>query len=383
MPPDDAARTSSSAHLERFRANLQAEADSAALYRGLAAATDNDALAELYRRLAAVEEHHASFWQEKLAAAGAPAPLPAAGWRTRMLVWLARHVSPDLVASTAATLEHLDRGRYDAQPEARGTPLPRQERSHARLLRELSRGRHAGWSGPVFARLEGRHAAGGGNALRAAVLGANDGLVSNLSLVMGASGAAFSEHTVLVTGLAGLLAGACSMALGEWLSVQNAREMYEREIAVERDEIEELPDEEKQELVLIYRAKGLAEDKAQAMAERVMGNTDAALDTLAREELGIDPDDLGGSPWVAATASFVVFSLGALVPVAPFLFLGGTTALAASALVSAAGLAFVGATVTLFTGRSAAWSAIRQVIFGLAAAGITYGVGYALRVSTA
>jgi VIT1/CCC1 family predicted Fe2+/Mn2+ transporter len=363
-------------HVDRYRANLQSEVDSAALYRGLADAEANEVVAELYRRLAAVEENHAAFWQQKLADAGVRVELPRPGWRTRMLVWLAHRVSADLVAGTAATLEHIDRGRYDAQPEARGTPMPRQERSHARLLRELSRGRRAGWSGPLFARLEGRHAAGGGNALRAAVLGANDGLVSNLSLVMGASGAAFSEHTVLVTGLAGLLAGACSMALGEWLSVQNAREMYEREIAVE-------PDEEKQELVLIYKAKGLADDKALALAERVMSSPDVALDTLAREELGIDPDDLGGSPWVAACASFIVFSLGALVPVAPFVVLGGLTAVAASAALSAIGLAFVGATVTIFTGRNAWWSALRQVIFGLAAAAITYAVGFALRVSTA
>ena len=379
MPPSPA--IPDTAHAQRYRANLQAEVDSAALYRGLAAAEGNDALAELYGRLAAVEERHATFWQQKLADAGVPVAPPRPGWRTRMLVWLARRVSTDLVAGTAATLEQLDRGRYDAQPEAHCTPMRRQERSHARLLRELSRGRRAGWSGPVFARLEGRHAAGGGNALRAAVLGANDGLVSNLSLVMGVSGAAFSEHTVLVTGLAGLLAGACSMALGEWLSVQNAREMYEREIAVERDEIEQMPDEEKQELVLIYKAKGLADDKAEALAERVMSTPETALDTLAREELGIDPDDLGGSPWVAAGASFIVFSLGALIPVAPFLLLSGATAVAASAVLSALGLALVGATVTIFTGRNASWSAARQVVFGLAAAGITYGVGFALRVS--
>ena len=133
-------------------------------------------------------------------------------------------------------------------------------------------------------------------------------------------------------------------------------------------------------LVLIYKAKGLSDDKAQALAERVMSNPGAALDTLAREELGIDPDDLGGSPWVAGVASFFVFSLGALVPVAPFVVLGGVSAVAASALVSAIALAVVGAVVTIFTGRNATWSALRQVIFGLAAAGITYGVGYMLRV---
>jgi VIT1/CCC1 family predicted Fe2+/Mn2+ transporter len=126
-------------------------------------------------------------------------------------------------------------------------------------------------------------------------------------------------HAILVTGLAGVLAGSCSMALGEWLSVNTARESYQRQIDVEAAELEEVPDEEKEELALIYQAKGLPPDQAKALAERLIANKDTALDTLTREELGIDPDDLGGSPWTAGPRRFL-FAFGAIFPVAPFVF---------------------------------------------------------------
>jgi len=250
-------------------------------------------------------------------------------------------------------------------------------------LGKLAGGRRVGWSGAIYSRLEGRHGAGGGNALRAAVLGANDGLVSNLSLVMGVAGAAFAERTVLLTGLAGLMAGAASMAMGEWLSVQNARELYRKEIATEADELAEVPDEEEEELVLIYRAKGLSEAQAQSTARQVMSNRATALDTLTREELGIDPEDLGGSPWAAGAASFGVFVVGAIVPVAPFFFVGGTTGVAASAGLSAAALFLIGAITTIFTGRNAVFGGLRQVAIGLLAAAITYTVGRLLGVAVA
>src|SRR6185295_12048464 len=176
-----------------------------------------------------------------------------------------------------------------------------------------------------LARLEGRHRSGG-NALRAAVLGASDGLVSNLSLVMGVAGASVPGGTILLTGLAGLVAGACSMAMGEWLSVTSSRELNQQQIAVEADELQRMPDEEKEEMVLIYQAKGLDEAAARALADRLMANKDTALDTLVREELGIDPDELGGSAWTAAGTSFLLFAAGAIVPVAPFFWLDGTAA---------------------------------------------------------
>jgi len=373
--------TEREAQLARYRRNLQGEIDSAALYRALSRCESRPELGELYRRLASIEERHAGFWKQQFQQLGSTPPNLRPGWRTRLLIRIARLLGPDWVVGAAASLEQIDRCQYDDQPETCDSAMPGQERSHARLLAELAGGRRNAWNGRQFASLEGRHRAGGGNALRAAVLGANDGLVSNFSLVMGVAGAAFSADALLLTGLAGLLAGACSMALGEWLSVQNAREMYQQQIASERDELAMVPDEEAEELVLIYRAKGLDEGKARAMAEGIMADPTRALDTLVREELGIDPDDLGGSAWLAAVTSFVVFSLGALIPVLPFLLLDGQAAVLACALLSSAGLFLIGALVTLFTGRNLLASGLRQLLFGLGAAAVTYGLGHWLGVA--
>jgi len=270
---------------------------------------------------------------------------------------------------------------YDRQPEAQNTALPVDERSHARLLSAIVG--QTGLDGNALDRFEGRHRAIGGNALRAAVLGANDGLVSNLSLVMGVAGAELSGQTILVTGLAGLLAGACSMAMGEWLSVQSARELNQRQLAIEAEEIETVPEEEQQELALIYEAKGLTEDEAKAIAAKLMADKDSALDALAREELGIDPQELGGSAWAAAGTSFVLFAGGAIVPVAPFLLLTGTSAVIVSILASALALFLVGAAITLFTGRNLLSTGLRQLLFGAVAAGATYGIGRLLGVTLA
>ena len=362
----------------RYRVNLQGEIDSAALYRAMAAHEAEARVAEVYTRLAQIEEKHAAFWRAKLSDAGVTAPDPRPGWRTRVLIWVARRFGPNLVLPAAATLEHVDRGQYDGQPETRGTAMPSQERSHARILGQLAAGRRSGWNGAAFSRLEGRHGASGGNALRAAVLGANDGLCSNLSLVMGVAGAAMSQNAVLISGLAGLVAGACSMAMGEWLSVQSARELYQKEIATEADELAEVPDEEEEELVLIYQAKGLSSEQARTTAKQLMANKESALDTLTREELGIDPSELGGSAWIAGASSFCVFIVGAIVPVVPFFFTGGDKAVAASAVASAAGLFAIGAATTVFTGRNALFAGTRQVLIGLAAAGVTFGIGHVL-----
>jgi VIT1/CCC1 family predicted Fe2+/Mn2+ transporter len=171
------------------------------------------------------------------------------------------------------------------------------------------------------------------------------------------------------------------MALGEWLSVQSSRELYERQIDVEAREIEERPDEEAEELSLIYQAKGLAREEAEQLAARLLGDKDTALDTLAREELGIDPEELGGSAWQAAATSFALFILGAIIPVLPFLLTSGTAAVLASLAVSSVGLFAIGAAITLLTGRSVLSSGLRQLLFGLVAAALTYGVGRLLGVS--
>jgi vacuolar iron transporter family protein len=225
------------------------------------------------------------------------------------------------------------------------------------------------------------HARIGGNALRAAVLGANDGLVSNLSLVMGVAGAGLENRVILITGLAGLLAGACSMAMGEWISVQSSRELYQRELAVERSEIARFPEEEHQELVEIYQGRGLSTSVAEQMATHVMADADRALEVMAREELGIDPDELGGSAWTAAVSSFALFVTGAVVPVSWFAFFPSGTAVPLSLAASAIGLFAIGAAITRVTSRSAWRSGLRQLAIGLAAAAVTYGTGVVLGVS--
>ena len=364
----------------RLLSNLQGEVDGAALYDALAKAEPDPNLAEIYQRLASVESAHAEFWRQEMHRQGLTAPKLRPGARTRALSWLARRFGPALVLPTIAGSEARDMRAYDSQPDAVAGGLAGDERSHARLIRAAASG-GAGLSGPSVAKLEGRHAGAGGNSLRAAVLGANDGLVSNLSLVMGVAGAAANAHVILLTGVAGLVAGSCSMAMGEWLSVNSSRELYQRQIDTEAAELEQSPEEEKEELVLIYQAKGIAESQAKALAEQLLSNKATALDTLVREELGIDPEELGGSAWGAAGASFLLFATGAMFPLAPLFFLTGAAATLASIAFSGVALAAIGAGTSLFTGRGLWFSAGRQLAIGYIAAAVTFGVGRLVGVS--
>lgn len=366
--------------LSRYRANLQGEVDSVALYSALADVEVDPKIAEVYRRLAAVEEKHAGFWQQQLHKAGADYHNARPGFRARVLAWLARRLGATTMLPAVAAAEARDHAVYKDQPEAVAAGLPTDEKSHSRIIRTAMAG-SGGLAGPEIAKLEGRHRSGSGNALRAAVLGANDGLVSNTSLVMGVAGAAAAEQTILLAGLAGLIAGACSMAMGEWLSVNSARELAERQIAMERDELKQFPEQEREELVLIYQSKGLSETEAASVADRLLAKDGAAIDTMAREELGIDPKELGGSAWVAGASSFFLFSIGAIFPVAPFFFLIGTMAIVTSLALSGLALIMIGIGTSLFTGRGVVFSALRQLLIGYAAAGITYGVGVLVGVS--
>jgi vacuolar iron transporter family protein len=179
---------------------------------------------------------------------------------------------------------------------------------------------------------------------------------------------------VLLAGVAGLVAGAFSMATGEWISVKSQRELYEREIAMEKDELQHFPEEEREELALIYRAKGVDREEAEALAARLMSRPDTALDTLVREELGIDPSELV-SPWTAGLSSFVTFALGAFIPVIPFIVGSGAAALGAAAALAAVMLLAVGAAISVFTGRPGLWNGARMLLIGALSAGATYGVG--------
>lgn len=365
--------------VQRYLENLQGEIDAASQYHAMAEGEPQPAVADVYRKLAAIEEKHAAFWRERLKQRGAPVPALRPSTRARIIGWLARRLGAGLVLPTIASQEYADRNAYLAHPETKGTSMTEEERMHARVLGSLlSKGQGA--DGSTLGRLEGRHKAVGGNALRAAVLGANDGLCSNLSLVMGVAGATIDHRTILMTGFAGLLAGACSMALGEWVSVTSARELAEREIRIEKSELEEAPEEEREELELIYEAKGLTAPEASEVTSELMKNTKSALDALTREELGIDPTELGGSPWVAASTSFLLFSLGAIVPVAPYLF-GVHRATILSLAAGGLGLFAIGAAISLFTGRSPWFSGGRQVLLGFAAAAVTYGIGHLIGVA--
>lgn len=369
----------SRADIQRWRRNFRDEVDGAAIYRAMADSEPNAELTEVYRRLGAVEARHAQFWADRLRRHGVRVPSERPSVRARVLGLLARRFGAAVVVPTVARAERLGQTMYDDQVETADTSLPVDERSHAFLLGQI----RGGVPGASLGRLEGRHRTPGGNAVRAAVLGANDGLLSNLSLVTGVAGSGLAGSVVLVVGLAGLLAGAFSMALGEWVSVQSSRELVERQLALEADEIATLPDEEAEELRLIYQARGLPEEAAKEVAKRLLDNPDNALDVMAREELGLDPDERGGNPWAAALASFLLFTAGALVPVLPFVWLDGQAGALAAAAAGGLGLFALGAATTLFTGRGPLRSGLRQMLLGLAAAAATYGVGALLGVTIA
>ena len=354
-------------------ASLNDERNGAFLYEALASAEKDPRLAEVYRRMAAVERRHADEWVERLKDTGLAISEFSPNWRSRTLAWAARRLGVAAVLPTVIGNERKDTNKYAHLPGSAG--MAADESSHNRLLSRVVATMRGGMEGGALAQLEGRHRAGGGNALRAAVLGANDGLVSIFSLVMGVAGAELNNKVILVTGFAGLLAGAISMALGEWLSVQSSRELYKHQIGIEKAELATAPEEEAEELALIYEARGVPKEEAQRMAQHIISDPESALEALAREELNVDPAELGGSAWEAAITSFFLFSVGAIIPLIPYIFLTGTTGIIVSTVLSAAGLFVVGAAITLFTGRSVVSSGLRQVFFGMAAAAITFGLG--------
>ena len=362
--------------IARYKENFQAEVDAASTYRTLSELEKQPHLQELYARMASIEERHAEFWAQRLEAAGISVTRRPS-FRARTMQWIARKFGIGVVLPTLVDTEQSASNTYNDQPEAKGTALASEEKSHARVLSAVSQAsRGSGVEGGTLARLEGRHRAVGGNALRAAVLGANDGLVSTLSLVMGVAGGSQNAQTVALAAMAGTLAGASSMAMGEWLSVQSARELAQKQLAIEESELAESPEEEKEELALIYQSKGLPKADARALAEKLIEDKDTALDTLAREELGIDPAELGGSAWEAAISSFVLFFVGAIAPAVPFLFVHDINlGVGVSLFCSAIALIVIGIATHILTGRGLIYSAARQLLIGLAAAAVTYGAG--------
>lgn len=328
----------------------QEEKQSAWLYRALATAEAEARMSALFTQLGEAAEQQAEHWAKLVADKGQSLPTFAPESRAKLVAALARRLGPRRIKPALAAMKVRGLSAYGAAPIGHAMPTD---------VAMIGRGHRT---------------VGGGN-LRAAIFGINDGLVSNASLILGMVGASASTGTVLATGIAGLLAGALSMAAGEFVSVRSQREMFEYQIGLEADELAEYPEAEAEELALIYAARGLPIDEARMMANKLIANPKHALDVLAREELGLNPDDLG-SPFGAAGFSFVSFTLGALVPLLPFFF-GAVLPVAAysGAGLAGAGLFGTGAAMSLFSGRSPWAGGLRMLAIGGGAGIVTYLIG--------
>jgi len=270
-------------NLKTHLAFWEEEMTSAALYKSFSENEKDARLAEVYQRMSENEVQHAKRWAAKVEADGGKLPEFKLEMRSKIQIWMGKRFGPAFVLPGLVAKERDGNAAYNQIADATG--MARDERSHAMLINQITHTMRGGFEGGALAMLEGRHKATGGNALRAAVLGANDGMVSNLSLVMGVAGAALNPKAILITGLAGMLAGSVSMAMGEWLSVQSSRELFTHQIKIESAEIEAAPEEEANELALIYEARGIKKEAAQLLASQILENKESTLDTLAREEL--------------------------------------------------------------------------------------------------
>jgi VIT1/CCC1 family predicted Fe2+/Mn2+ transporter len=389
MPPDT----------DQSLENLRLERDAILLYDALAAIEKNPDRAAAFGRIAANERRHADIWATKLTERGLEVPPAPARPRMRVafIVLIARLFGTRSVSDLVSALEGDEEDIYESQSSPEVAAIAADEREHAEIWRRLKadgREGRPGEAGAVaedgavraIAAREGWHRSGRSGTLRAVIFGVSDGLVSNLALVMGVAGAAGAAgeqgRFVLLAGIAGLLAGSFSMAAGEYISMQSQRELFERQIALERAELEAMPEEEEAEMAALYRSKGFPANEAVSIAARLFEDPERALDTLVREELGLDPDELG-SPIRAALGSFVAFGIGAAVPVVPYVVASAAAAFTASIVLSLGALFAVGAGVSLLTGRSVVFSGARQVVIGAAAALVTYLVGSALGVAVA
>ena len=366
--------TEKNAREARYRQYLKAELEAAAMYGSMAEVETDSGRVMVFENLVEAEMRHASRWAEKLGMDTARLEPARADLKLRVLRLAARIFGTSRIVPWLVRGEVRELDAYAADPEARD--LVREERQHARILSELTDSRD-----PLgVLKAQRRLPIGGGGSLRAAVLGTNDGLVSNLSLVMGVAGGTSNTEFVLLAGVAGLLAGSFSMAAGEYISMRSQREVYEHQIRMEQVELEEWPEEEEEALAFIYRAKGLSEEDSQRVARQIMARPRVALETMVREGLGLDPAQLG-SPWGAAVSSFLAFVGGAIIPILPYIFDASGLALTLSAVLSAMALLAVGGGVAALSGRSTAWGALRMLLVGGSAAAVTFGVGSLIGVS--
>ena len=424
---------------EQSLANLKLERDAIVLYDRLSGIEKDERRAAAFRVIASNERRHAAVWADRLRTDGATIPPDAPPRaRVRLIIGLARLFGTRAVSDLVKSLEGDEGDIYEAQEDPAVASIMADEREHAEIWGRLDAGlppiresatRKAaaslagdataaaaspataaspagegnvavatpGVATPATAspaasraaaesqrtaegRTESWHRAGRTGTLRAAIFGVNDGLDSNLALVMGVAGATSDNHFIVLAGVAGLLAGSFSMAAGEYVSMKSQRELFERQISLEREEMKIMPEAEELELAAIYRGKGLSSTEAAMVAKRLMADPEAALDTKIREELGLDPDELG-SAWGAASYSLISFAIGAFLPLAPFLLTSGSTALVASVATAFTALFVVGAGVSLLTGRGLIFGGLRQVVIGAAAAGVTFVVGRLIGVA--
>jgi VIT1/CCC1 family predicted Fe2+/Mn2+ transporter len=360
--------------------NIQIEVDAWFLYQKLSDNEEDPILADVFKQMSEIELSHAiAFAKENKVD---PTQICKPSWRAKTINRIGKIFGYDYVLGALMDTEKSLADAVVSQKRKNKVPVVGNEDSHVKILRSIL-DNDTRIAGSQLSRFEKRHRSVGGNAIRAAVLGGNDGLVSNFSLVMGIAGATVAQTGVLLAGIAGLLAGALSMALGEWISVKSSQELYENQMQLEMDELETNPEGERKELKLIYMAKGIPEDQAVKIVDDLMKDKNLAHQVLVKEELGINAEELKGSAIEAALSSFFLFAIGAIIPVLPFMFLSGYQAIVLSTLLSAIGLFLIGAAITLFTGRNVWFSGFRQVIFGLAAAAVTFGIGKLIGVSMA
>ena len=361
--------------------NIQTEVDASFLYGVLAEHEEDPNVAEIFRQMSDIEKSHALAFLAKNNLPAEPFPVPSG--RAKMLEFIGKVMGYDYILGILMDTEKsLSNSIVNARNKLKPDSSSISDTAHVAILKNILNNQTK-VSGNQLARFEKRHRSVGGNALRAAVLGGNDGLVSNFSLVMGIAGATSGNDEVLLAGMAGLLAGALSMALGEWISVKSSQELYENQMALEMEELEVNPAGGEKEIALIYMSKGIPEIQARQMATEIMKDKSKAHEILVKEELGINSEELKGSAMEAAITSFLLFGVGAIIPVFPFFFLSGSNAVILSAAVSAVGLFIIGSAITLFTGKSIWYSGMRQVIFGLGAAAITYAIGSLIGVQIA
>jgi VIT1/CCC1 family predicted Fe2+/Mn2+ transporter len=353
---------------------LKAELEAAAVYEVLAGNEADAKLRSIFEQLVESELGHARKWAVALGIDKSLVASNAPFWKLFSYKIAIKLCGTKSVVSWLVRFETKEVEDYISDPEA--ADLLQDERHHLRILNRLVND-----DDDVLAiREKGYSGIADGGRLRAAVLGINDGLVSNFCLVMGVSGGIDQQEFILIAGVAGLLAGAFSMAAGEYVSMRSQRDIYEYRLNTEKDELEQWPEDQLNDIKLIYKAKGFSDEESKNISSRLMSNSGVALETLAREKLGLDPSELG-SPWGSAISSFIAFFLGAAIPILPFvsgifvptMALGPATAY--SALMSGVALLFVGGAIAVNSRKSIVWGGVRMLLAGGIAASVTYGIG--------